>query len=82
MQLEPIEKGEPCWMVRRLENAILASVTRATTPQTCWNVFQKIGRGVTSDGNIIGIKMNHLCEDGHLKRVGFDDDGDSQYELN
>lgn len=78
--LEPIEKGQPGWKKRRLQITILEVVSRSTTPQTGWDIYQKLRKkkNYSVDGNDLCIKMNSLCEMGYLKRVGHYD-CDSQY---
>ena len=62
-------------------DAIMCGMGRATKPQTGWSIYQKIKRKFSVSGSDICIKMNSLCNDGKLIRVGYDFDGDSLYTL-
>ena len=64
----------------KLNKLIMTVIERATTHQTGYHIYQKIKRITSSDGNAICIRMRKLCdEEGKIKRVGHDEDGDSQY---
>lgn len=78
MKLEEIEKGKPNWKKRQLQNKILETLGRATTPQTGWAIWQKIRKQTSAQGNDVCIIMKSLCEQGHIKHVGYDDQ-DSLY---
>jgi len=62
-----------------LSEMIIFGIDRATTPQTGWSIWQKIKRKTSASGNDICIRMNSMCEEGFIKRVGHDNDGDSLY---
>lgn len=63
----------------KLTKMISIGINRATTPQTGWAIFQKIHRKISISGNEVCIRMNSMCNEGLIKRVGFDDDSDSLY---
>ena len=74
IELQPIPKGTKGWKVRRLEIEIMATMQRATQPNTGWDIWQKLKRKITTDGDEVCLRMKGLSDRGHLKITGNDVD--------
>ena len=68
--LQPIEKGQRGWKVRRLDMLIMETMDRATQPNTGWDIYQKIKRDISVDGDYICLRMKALSDRGYLQMVG------------
>ncbi len=79
-QLKPLPEGTKGWKVRRLEILILETLARATQPNTCWDIWQKVQRKNSASGKDIGTTMHSLTLRGYLTITGRDD-GDCFYTL-
>jgi len=65
----------------KLDKLIMKSMGRATTPQTGWDIWQKIKHKTSAQGNDVCVRMSGLCDSGKIARIGYDKDHDSVYEL-
>lgn len=81
MGLPEIAKGEKGWKARRLEILILDTLSRATQPNTCWGIYQKIHRKLSVTPEEIGHRMLGLVDKGFLITKGSDVDCGYFYEL-
>lgn len=80
-ELLPLEKGQKGWKVRRLEIEIMEAMERATQPNTGWDVYQKIKRKVSADGEEICLRMVGLADRGYLEITGSDHDCGYLYKI-
>ena len=79
--LPVIPKGEKGWKVRRLEILIMKTMGRATQPNTCWDIYQKIHKKLSVTPEEIGHRMIGLADKGLLRTTGNDVDCGYLYEL-
>lgn len=79
--LQHLPKGVMGWKVRRLEILIIETMQKATQPNTCWNIYQKIKRKDPAHGEEIGLRMQSLARRDRLEIIGHDDDGDCLYTV-
>ena len=77
--LQPLSKCVMGWKVRRLEILIMETMQRATKPNTCWDIYQKINRKNSAQGGEIGFRMQSLARRERLEIIGHDNDGDCLY---
>lgn len=80
-ELLAIPKGEKGWKVRRLEILIMDTIRRATQPNTCWDIYQKIHRKLSATPEEVGHRMLVLVEKGFLKTAGSDVDCGYFFEI-
>lgn len=80
-KLPAISKGEKGWKVRRLEILIMETIARATQPNTCWDIYQKIHKKLSVTPEDVGHRMLWLVDKGLLKTAGSDVDCGYFYEL-
>lgn len=79
--LQHLPKGVMGWKVRKLEILIMETMQRATQPNTCWDIYQKINRKDSAQGEEIGLRMQSLARRERLEIIGHDDDGDCLYAV-
>lgn len=79
--LPVIAKGEKGWKVRRLEILIIETIKRATQPNTCWDIYQKIRKKISTTPEEVGHRMIGLTDKGYLKTNGSDVDCGYFYQL-
>ena len=81
-ELPAIDRGLPGWKKRRKERLIMDAMQRATTPQTGWDIYQKVNPTLGSwSGDECYELMMGLTDMGLLKVVGNDDGCGWQYTL-
>lgn len=77
-----IARRMPGWRNRRKERLIMKTICRATTPQTGFDIFQKLKGTLGSlTGEECCTLMLDLADAGYLKVVGHDDDAGWQFEM-
>ncbi|AOV18812.1 hypothetical protein BJI67_16365 (plasmid) [Acidihalobacter aeolianus] len=77
-----LPRGTPGWRRRRQERQILEVMARATTPQTGWDVYQKLRRrGRSWSADECCTIMLALVGSNHLKIAGQDPDCGWRYVL-
>ena len=82
MRLPPeIPRGQPYWKKRQQELLIMQCMRRATKPNTGWDIYQKIKRFTSMNGDDICKLMYELSENGYLHIAGTDTDCGYSYEL-
>ena len=79
--LAEIQKGEKGWKVRRLEILIMETIQRASQPNTCWDIYQKIHRKLSCSPEDVGHRMLGLVDKGYLVTKGSDVDCGYFYEV-
>ena len=78
---EDIPIGNPFWKKRQRELLIMQVMGRATTPQTGWDIFQKIKKFNGMGGDEACSLMLSLAERGYLRIAGRNDDCGYIYSL-